>query len=348
MQFNIGRKTVGGNAPVFIIAELSANHLGRLDVAIKTIKAMKASGADAVKIQTCRPETLTVNSSKKYFRIKHGTLWDGTTLYKLYKQTYTPWEWQPKLKKYAESLGLVFFSSPFDTAAVDFLERLRVPAYKVASFEITDIPLIEYAASKGKPMLISTGVALPGDIKEALAACRKYGNHNVALLKCTSSYPAPFSEMNLRTIPDMAARYNCVTGLSDHSTGFSAPVAAAALGARIVEKHFILDRGLGGPDAAFSLEPAEFSQMASAVREVEASLGRATYTLSARSKVSRRFARSLFAVKDIAKGEEITASNVASVRPADGLPPKVLPLVLGKTAMRNIEAGTPMKWSLIG
>jgi len=343
----IDNKTIGENHPVFIIAELSANHLHKYDIAIKTIKAMKESGADAVKIQTYTADTITINARNKYFKISQGTIWDGKYLYELYKEAYTPWEWQPKLKKYAESLGLIFFSSPFDPTSVDFLEKMNVPAYKIASFEITDIPLIEYVASKKKPVIISTGIATLPDIKEAIAACKRKGNHQIALLKCTSAYPAPEEEMNLLTIPDMIKRFKTIVGLSDHSLDLAAPVASVALGGRIIEKHFILDRKLGGPDAKFSLEPKEFKQMVEQVRFAEKALGRATYELTPMVKKSREFARSLFVVKEIEKGEYLTEKNIRSIRPGYGLPPKFIDRVIGRKAKKNIEKGTPLSWGLI-
>lgn len=342
MNFKIANRTIGTAGPVFIIAEISANHNQDFDIAVKTIQAIKKAGADAVKLQTYTPDTITINCDNEYFRIKHGTLWDGKTLYELYKEAYTPWEWQPRLKKIAEDSGLICFSSPFDNSAVDFLEKMEVPAYKIASFEITDIPLIEYVASKGKPVIISTGIAELNDIKQAVNACRRNGNNQVALLKCTSSYPAPVEEANLLTIPDMEARFDCVTGLSDHTLGIIVPISAVALGAKIIEKHFILDREIGGPDAAFSLEPAQFSQMVKSVRDAEMSLGKINYELSEKVKKNRVFARSLFVVKDVKKGEEFTEKNVKSIRPGHGLSPAVYQEVMGKIARQNIQAGTPL------
>lgn len=347
MNIKIGRRKVGPGSQVFIIAELSANHHGSFKIAADSVRAAKKAGADAVKLQTYTPDTITIDSDKKYFKINKGTLWDGRTLYGLYREGSMPWEWQPKLKKLAEKLGLICFSSPFDRTSVDFLEKMKVPAYKVASFEITDIPLIEYIASKGKPVIMSTGIATVPEIREAIAACRRMGNKQVILLKCTSSYPARAEEMNLRTIPDMVKRFKAQTGLSDHSTGTAAAVAAAALGAAVIEKHFILDRKLGGPDAAFSLEPREFKSMVDAVREAELSLGKASYELSAESLKSREFSRSLFAVSDIAKGEKFTERNVRSIRPGFGLKPKYLKQLLGKRSAARIERGTPLKWSMV-
>jgi len=272
-SINISHFEISDTSPTFIVAELSANHNQKYEVAVETIKEAKRIGADAIKLQTYTADTITIESEKPYFRINQGTLWDGKTLYQLYKEAFTPWEWQPKLKKIAEEMGLICFSSPFDKTAVDFLEQMNVPAFKIASFEITDIPLIEYIASKEKPMIISTGIARLADIEEALDACKKMGNHQIALLKCTSAYPTPLEEVNLKTIPNLKETFHTIVGLSDHSLGISIPIAAVALGAKIIEKHFILDRKLGGPDAAFSLEPHEFEVMVRSVRDVEKALG---------------------------------------------------------------------------
>ena len=344
--FHIGDKIVGDDK-VFIIAELSANHGHDLSVAVESIKAIKETGADAVKLQTYTPDTITINCNNEYFQIKHGTIWDGKTLHDLYKEAFTPWEWHAELKKLAEGLGLVFFSSPFDRTAVDFLEALQVPAYKIASFEITDIGLIEYVASKQKPVIISTGIATPEEITDAIDACERVNNRQIALLKCTSAYPAPYEEINLRMIPDLMKRYQTVVGLSDHTNGIAIPVASVALGCKIIEKHFILDRKIGGPDASFSLEPVEFKNMVESVRAVESALGDVDYGLSALSKKSRVFARSLFVVKNIGKGEEFSESNIRSIRPGNGLPPKYLASIIGKRANKDIIEGTPLSWELI-
>ncbi|MFX1535458.1 MAG: pseudaminic acid synthase [Promethearchaeota archaeon] len=343
----IGNKEVSSQSSVFIVAELSANHNQDFDLAIKTIKSMKKAGADAVKIQTYTPDTITIKSDKEYFQIQQGTIWDGQTLYDLYKKAYTPWEWHPDLQKVAEDEGLLFFSSPFDRTAVDLLEELDVPAYKIASFEITDIPLIEYIASKGKPVIISTGISTLSDIEEAVNACRRVGNDQIVLLKCTSSYPAPFEEINLKTIPNLAEVFDVVVGLSDHSMGSTVAIASVALGAKVVEKHFILDRNLGGPDSAFSMEPDEFNYMVKSIRNVEKALGTINYSLSDKAKRNREFARSLFVVEDIKKGESFTLKNVKSIRPGYGLHPKYLKNVLGKKTTRDIERGTPLKWELV-
>jgi pseudaminic acid synthase len=337
MDIRVKDRIIGWNEPTFIIAELSANHVQNYDVAVKSVEAAKESGADAIKLQTYTPDTLTIDCDNKYFQIRQGTLWDGKTLHQLYQEAYTPWDWQPKLKERAEELGLVCFSTPFDRTAVDFLEDMKVSLYKVASFEIRDIPLIQYMASKGKPMIMSTGMAAFSDIEEAVLACKGSGNNQIALLKCTSSYPAPLDEVNLRTIP---------VGLSDHTMGTSVPAAAVAMGARIIEKHFTVDRRLGGPDATFSLEPHEFAAMVQAVRDVEKALGVVCYELSPSAARNQIFSRSLFVVKDMKEGEEFTEENVRSIRPGFGLHPKYFGEILGKVAGRDIERGTPLTWDL--
>jgi len=331
----------------FIIAELSANHHQNFDLAVETIRAAKNAGADAIKIQTYTPDTITLESDKTWFQINIGSIWDGTTLYKLYQEAYTPWEWQPELKRIAEEEGLIFFSSPFDKTAVDFLEKMDVPAYKIASFEIHDIPLISYVASKGKPVILSTGIATQSEIEEALTACRSVGNNQLAVLKCTSSYPAPPEEVNLLTIPDIATRFGVVAGLSDHTMGGAVAVASVALGSRIVEKHFILDRSIGGPDASFSMEPAEFKQMVDDIRLVEKAIGKVNYELTPKAAKSRIHGRSLFVAEDIKKGEALTEKNIRSVRPANGLHPRFLPDVMGKKAASNLEKGTPLTRDMI-
>lgn len=343
---NIGHHNT--DEKVFIIAELSANHNGSLDTALKTITAMKESGADAIKLQTYTPDTITLDCDSELFTISQGTLWDKRKFHDLYAEAMTPWEWHPILFDHAKSLGMEAFSSPFDTSAVDFLSELEVPAYKIASFEITDIPLIEYTASKGKPIIISTGIATLSDIEEALDACKRMGNDQITLLKCTSAYPAALEEMNLLTIADMKKRFGENVGLSDHTMSLSAPVAAVALGARVIEKHFILDRGMGGADSAFSLEPDEFKAMVDAVRDTEKLLGKVTYELSEKSLKSREFSRSLFIAEDVKAGEAITAVNVRSVRPGFGLAPKYLSEILGKSFTADASKGTPLSWEHIG
>ena len=347
MNFKIGNFNTVIENKVFIVAELSANHNHNYDLAVQSIKAIKECGADAVKVQTYTADTLTIDSDKDYFKIKQGTIWDGATLYQLYQTAYTPWEWQPKLKLLAEELGLIFFSTPFDKSSVDFLEDMNVPAFKIASFEIVDIPLIEYAASKGKPIIMSTGIATLSDIEEAVNACKRMGNDQIALLKCVSAYPTPLEDVNLRTIPNLADTFKTVVGLSDHTLGISVAIASVALGACIIEKHLTLDRKLGGPDAAFSLEPAEFKAMVKSVREAEKALGEVSYDLTEKMKKSREFSRSLFVVKDMRAGEVFTEENIRSIRPGYGLPPKYLKDVLGKRTTQDIKKGTPLSWELI-
>ncbi|MCX6074652.1 MAG: pseudaminic acid synthase [Campylobacterales bacterium] len=336
------------NEKVFIIAELSANHNGSLETALKTITAMSEAGADAIKLQTYTPDTITLDCDSDMFTISQGTQWDKRKFYDLYAEAMTPWEWHPILFNHAKSLGMEPFSSPFDPSAVDFLSQLEVPAYKIASFEITDIPLIEYTASKGKPIIISTGIATLRDIEEALDACRRVGNDQITLLKCTSAYPADLEEMNLLTVSDMRERFGVTVGLSDHTMSIAAPIAAVALGARVIEKHFILDRRMGGADSAFSLEPAEFKAMVDAVRDTEKLLGKVTYDLSPKSLKSREFSRSLFVAEDVKEGDVLTATNVRSVRPGFGMAPKHLPAILGKRFSSSALKGTPLSWELIG
>lgn len=326
----------------FIIAEMSANHNHQKQIALDTIKAAKEAGADAVKIQTYTADTITLNCDNEHFQINQGTLWDGTTLYKLYQQAYTPWEWHQELFDYAKELNIPIFSTPFDKTAVDFLEDLNNPIMKIASFELVDIPLIEYAASKMRPMIMSTGIATLQEIEEAVAACRKVGNNDITLLKCTSSYPAPLGEANLLTIPDMEKRFGCKVGLSDHTTGNVCACTAVALGAQVIEKHFIIDRSIGGPDSAFSMEKDEFSEMVKRIRKTEDCLGTVSYELSEKMKNNRKFARSLFACADIKKGEIFTEQNIRSVRPSDGCSPKYLPELLGTASDREYKFGDPI------
>jgi len=344
----IGKKRIGPGLPVYIIAEMSANHIQDFDQAVRILHAAKEVGADAVKLQTYTPDTITINSDAEEFRIRGGTLWDGKTLYDLYREAYMPWEWQPKLKKIADEIGIDLFSSAFDPTSVDFLENeVGVPAYKVASFEIVDIPLIEKIARTGKPLIISTGMATLAEIEEAVQAARRAGATQIALLKCTSAYPAPPEEMNLRTIPHMAEAFDVPVGLSDHTMGIAVPVAAVALGACIVEKHFTLSREIPGPDSGFSLEPEEFREMVNAIRIAEKALGKVHYKVGEREAKSRIFRRSLFVVKDIKEGEVFTEEHVRSIRPGYGLPPKFLKDVLGRRAACDIKRGTPLDWSLI-
>lgn len=343
----IGTFEINENSPCFIIAELSANHGHDIEIAKKTIKAAKECGADAIKLQTYTADTLTIDCDNEYFQINQGTLWDGTTLYKLYQEAHTPWEWQKELKEYAESLGFICFSTPFDKTSVDFLESIDVPAYKIASFEINDIPLIEYIASKQKPVIISTGIASLEDIELAVNTCKKAGNNDIILLKCTSSYPAKLEDANLLTIPDLKNRFNVLSGLSDHTMDLEVPIVAVSLGAKVIEKHFILDRSIGGPDADFSLDYNEFKQMVESVKKAEKSLGVVDYELTESKLKSRIFARSLFIVEDVKEGEILTESNIRSIRPGHGLHPKYYNEVLGKKFKKDYKKGTPLELEFI-
>jgi len=327
------------DSPVFIIAELSANHNGSIVTAIETVKAAKRAGANCIKLQTFTADTITLDSKKEDFRINHGTLWDGKYLYALYKEAYTPWEWHEELFKVAKEEGLICFSSPFDPTAVELLEKLNVPAYKIASFEITDIPLIELVASKGKPVIISTGIAGQEDIELALDACKRMGNNDIALLKCTSSYPAPIDEANMVMVKDLAERYGVISGLSDHTMGNTVPLVATCFGAKIIEKHFILDKSIGGPDASFSMDEHEFTEMVKAVREAESAIGKVDYALTEKQKKGREFSRSLYVVEDIKAGEVITKENVRSIRPGFGMHPKYLNKVIGMKAKTALSKG---------
>ena len=338
---------INKNSKVFIVAELSANHNGSLDTAIETIKAAKRAGANAIKLQTYTADTLTIDCTKEDFVIKSGSIWDGKTFYDLYKSAYTPWEWHETLFKVAKELNLICFSSPFDKTAVDFLENLETPAYKIASFEITDIPLIEYVASKGKPIIISTGIATIEDIELALDACHRMENHDIALLKCTSSYPAPIEEANMVMVKDMAERFEIITGLSDHTMGTTVPIVATCFGAKIIEKHFILDRSIGGPDASFSMNKEEFTDMVKAVREAEKAIGIVDYNLTEKQKNGKAFSRSLYVVEDVIEGEIITQDNVQSIRPGNGMHPKHYRDLLGKRFKSSYEKGTPLSWDII-
>jgi len=334
----IGTFKVDKNSSVFIIAELSANHNGSLEVALETIKAAKRAGANCIKLQTYTADTLTIDCNKDDFLIK-GTIWEGKNFYQLYQEAYTPWEWHETLFNAAAAEGLICFSSPFDKTAVDFLENLNVPAYKIASFEITDIPLIEFVASKGKPIIISTGIATTEDIELALDACHRMGNYDIALLKCTSSYPAPINEANLIMVKDLAERYNVISGLSDHTLGSTAPVVATCFGAKIIEKHFILDRSIGGPDASFSMNEEEFTQMVKAVREAESAIGVVDYQLTDKQIKGKDFCRSLYVVENINEGELFTEKNIKSIRPGFGLHPKFYHEVLGTKAKTDFTKG---------
>lgn len=340
-EISISGLRIGAGHPTCMIAELSANHGGSLQHALDTMQAMKESGADMVKLQTYTADTLTLQCDREEFRVGEGTLWEGRTLYDLYEEAHTPWEWQRELFRRARELGMECFSTPFDRTAVDFLEELDPPAYKVASFELVDLPLIEYIASKGRPIIMSTGMGSLAEISEAVDVIRA-ANVPLVLLKCTSAYPSPPESMHLRTIPHLAEAFDVPTGLSDHTLGISVPVAAVALGACVVEKHFTLSRETPGPDSTFSLEPDEFRAMVDAVRVTEKALGEVNYRLTEKEQASRAFRRSLFAVEDIRAGERLTEENVRSIRPGDGLPPSAFRRVLGREASVDLPRGTPL------
>ena len=346
-EIRIGSHVISKDSPTFIVAEMSANHNMDYDRAVAILRAAKDAGADAVKIQTYTADTITLDCDAPCFQITQGTLWDGITLHKLYESAYTPWEWQPKLKRIAEDLGLEFFSSPFDLSSVDFLEEMGVPAYKVASFEINDIPMIRKIALTGKPVIFATGIAHISDIELALDTCLKAGNENVILLKCTSSYPTPYEDMNIRTIPSMGETFDCITGLSDHSMGSAVAAAAVALGAKVVEKHLTLRRADGGADSAFSMEPEEFKEMVDNIRKVELALGKVTYDLSPKQAREREHSRSLFIAEDMKAGEVFTPRNLRSVRPANGLHTMYYEEILGKKVKQDVKLGTPMSWELV-
>jgi len=343
----IDDREIGSGHPAYAVAELSANHNRDFDHAVRIIHEAKRVGADAVKLQTYTADTMTIASGGEYFGIGGGTVWDGRRLHDLYREAYTPWEWHPKLQAVARDLGLGFFSTAFDTTAVDFLEKIGVPAHKVASFELVDIPLIQKMARTGKPLIMSTGMATLEEIEEAVQAARQAGATEIALLKCTSSYPAPAEEMNLRTIPELARHFNVPAGLSDHTMGIAVPVAAVALGACIIEKHLTLSRSEPGPDSAFSLEPHEFKAMVDAVRIAEKALGEVRFGCSTKEASSRVFRRSLFVVQDVKRGDRFTAENVRSIRPGHGLHTRHLSEVLGRQAACDIERGTPLSWELV-
>jgi N-acetylneuraminate synthase len=347
VEIEINGRRIGAGQPAYIVAEMSGNHNQNFEEAVRILHSAKDAGADAVKLQTYTADTLTIDCDREYFRVGGGTIWDGRNLYDLYGEAYTPWEWQPRLRKVADELGLDLFSTPFDHTAVDFLEKMNVPAYKVASFEIVDLPLVGRIAQTGKPIIVSTGMAMLADIQEAVDCIRQAGNNQLALLKCTSAYPALPDEMNLRTIPHLADAFDVPAGLSDHTLGIAVPVAAIALGACIVEKHFTLSRSIPGPDSAFSLEPHEFKGMVEAIRTVEKALGQVQYGVSEKEAKNRVFRRSLFVVKDIVAGETFSEENVRSIRPGHGLLPKYLSDVLGRQAALDIKRGTPLRWSHI-
>ncbi|MFX3617823.1 MAG: pseudaminic acid synthase [Sporolactobacillus sp.] len=347
MTIQIANHRIDQASPTFIVAELSANHGKSMTIAKETIKAAKEAGADAIKLQTYTADTMTIDCRNDYFKIKSGTVWDGKYLYDLYKEASMPWEWHQELMAYAQKLNLICFSSPFDKTAVDLLESLDVPAYKVASFEIVDLPLIEYMARKGKPMIISTGVATLGEIDDAVHACRKVGNDQIILLKCTSAYPAKIEEANLLTMKNLGETFHVEIGLSDHTLGTTVPIASVALGAKVIEKHFILDKSIGGADASFSLDKNDFKLLVDSVRDAESALGTVNYEISAQKKKSRALSRSLFVVRDIKAGELFTDDNIRSIRPGQGLPPKYIQMVIGKKARINLLKGTPISWEVI-
>ncbi len=330
----------------YIVAELSANHNGSIERAEAIVRAAADVGADAVKLQTYTADTLTIPCHNEYFRIK-GTLWEGRTLHDLYQEAMTPWEWTPRLMALAKELGMDCFSTPFDATAVDFLEECQVSRYKVASFELVDIPLLKKIAATGKPVIMSTGMATLAEIEEAVCTLRKHGAPEIILLKCTSSYPAPVEEANIRTIPHLAAAFDCKTGLSDHTMGSAVAVAAVASGACMIEKHFTLSRADGGPDSSFSMEPEEFKQMVQDIRIVEKALGTVSYTRTPKEKVSVVFRRSLFVVEDIQEGELFTEKNLRSIRPGHGLHPRYLDHIIGRRAKKNITKGTPLDWKFV-
>lgn len=346
-EIRIGDRLINENSPTFFIAEMSGNHNFDFNRAVEILKAAKAAGADAVKLQTYTPDTITLDCDDPCFQVNQGAVWDGTYLYKLYQTVYTPWEWQPTLKKMAEEMGLILFSSPFDLSSVDFLEEMDVPAYKIASSEINDIPFIRKIARTGKPIIISTGIAYMADIELALKTCKEEGNENVILLKCSSAYPAPYEEINLKTIPNMKETFDCIVGISDHTMGTAVSSAAVALGAKVVEKHLTLRRADGGTDSHFSMEPEEFKEMVDNVRMIEKALGKATYELTEKQIASRKYSRSLFVAKDMKAGEVFTPENLRSVRPANGLHTMYYEQILGKKITKDAKLGTPMSWELV-
>jgi pseudaminic acid synthase len=343
----IGEHQIGAGRPTYVVAEISANHNQRFDHAAKLLELAKGAGADAVKVQTYTADTLTIQSDREWFRVSGGTLWDGRTLYDLYSEAFMPWEWQPKLKAIADDLEIDFFSTPFDPMAVDFLESMQMPAFKIASFEIVDLPLIRRIAQTRKPVILSTGMASRQEITEAVNTFQQAGGEQLALLKCTSAYPAPPDEMNLRTIGHMAKNFKVPVGLSDHTLGTVVPVAAVALGACIVEKHFTSSRMVSGPDSSFSLEPNEFKEMVAAIRIAEKAVGGVHYGASANEEKSLRFRRSLFVLTDMKAGETFTSANLGSIRPWDGLHTRYLEEILGRAAAKDIERGTPLTWDLV-
>ncbi|MCR4435058.1 MAG: pseudaminic acid synthase [Clostridiales bacterium] len=345
-QIKIKNRSIGQGHPCYIIAEMSANHAGDIHRAVEIIHAAREAGADCIKIQTYTADTLTIDSNKEFFTIKGGQ-WNGENLYGLYKKAFTPWEWQGRLKEEAEKAGIDFLSTPFDKTAVDFLEELGVDFYKIASFEVVDIPLVKYIAAKGKPVIMSVGMASLGEIEDAVHAVRSQGNENLCLLKCSSTYPAPLEDMNLKTIRHLEETFDVAAGLSDHSMGSIAAVAAVAVGAKVIEKHFCISRKIENPDASFSMEPEEFKQMVDDIRSVEKALGKISYDLSEGEKASRSLRKSIFVVEDIKKGEKFTEKNIRVIRPGYGLMPKYYEGILGRHAARDIDRATPLNWSMV-
>lgn len=346
-EIYIGGKRIAADAPTFIVAEMSANHLQDYDRALRILHAAKEAGADAIKLQTFTADTITFNSDAEPFQNREGTLWDGTTLYQLYQEAATPWEWHPKLMEEASRLGLICFSSPFDSTAVDFMEELDMPAFKIASYEINDIPLIRRIARLHKPMIFATGIATLEDIERALSTCMEEGNEDIILLKCVSGYPTPYEDVNLRVIPTLERTFDCIMGLSDHTMGTAVATGAVALGAKMVEKHLTLRRADGGPDGAFSMEPAEFKEMVDNIRILEKALGSSAYRLTGVQRLERKDSRSLFVVRDMQKGEPFTPKNVRSIRPGCGLHTMYYEEILGRTAACPIRKGTPLSWNLV-
>ncbi len=345
---NISGREIGPGLPAYVIAEISANHNQSLTKALDLITLAKSAGADAVKIQTYKPETITIDCDNDYFRIGSGTIWEGKNLFQLYSEAYTPWEWHAQLFAHAKTEGITVFSSPFDETAVDLLEKLDAPAYKIASFEMVHLPLIRRVATTGKPMIISTGMGTLAEIAEAVETAREAGCRELALLKCTSAYPAPPEEANLRTIPHLAEAFQVPAGLSDHTMGSAVAVASVCLDGCIIEKHFTKSRAVPGPDSAFSMEPAEFKAMVADIRTAEKALGRVSYELTEKEKASRVFRRSIFVVKDIPEGEMITLENVRVIRPGHGLPPGQFDKVIGRKAKITLKRGEPLKWDCLG
>ncbi len=343
-KIKLAGHNISDTDPVYIVAEMSANHLQDYNRAVEIINAAKEAGVDAIKLQTYTADTITIDSDKSYFQITGGTIWDGTTLHKLYEEAYTPWEWQPKLCEEAAKVGLDCFSSPFDSTAVDFMEQMNMPAYKIASYEITDIPLIRQCASKKKPIILATGVARESDIRLAIEACIDEGNRDIILLKCVSAYPTPYEDVNLNMIPTLSQEYGCIMGLSDHTMGSAVAVSAVALGVRMIEKHLTLKRSDGGPDGAFSMEPQEFAELVKNVRIVEKALGKREYALTPVQETEREGARSLFVVADVKKGEALTPDNIRSIRPGNGLPPVEYDKVIGKIATKDLYRGEPLRY----